>query len=321
MDRAHVDRRRLAGMATTEMTSQFLAVRTRFAPAPTGALHLGHVANALYVWGFAARTRASVLLRIEDHDAERSRGAFEAALLDDLDWLGFVPDEYRTNTFRAGPCPSRQSNRHDIYERMAERLRMEGRIYACDCSRQAIARDAGSANSAYPGTCRDRRLPLTCGLTWRVRLDDVTESFDDMLHGATEQRPARSHGDLAIRNRRGHWTYMFAVVVDDYTQGVDLVVRGDDLLPATGCQIQLGRLLGRPEPARFAHHPLIMKSPTQKLSKADGDTAIASLRAEGWSAARVIGEAARLVGLAPSGEQWSASSAGRLIERSQPANS
>ena len=135
---------------------------------------------------------------------------------------------------------------------------------------------------------------------WRVRLDDPGAiAFDDLVHGPTTQAPAAQCGDLLVRDRLGNWTYQFAVTVDDLAQGIDLVVRGDDLFASTGRQIALGRLLGRETPARFAHHPLVMKSATQKLSKSDGDSGVRDLRAAGWTPPRVLGRAAHLAGLTP----------------------
>jgi glutamyl-tRNA synthetase/glutamyl-Q tRNA(Asp) synthetase len=114
------------------------------------------------------------------------------------------------------------------------------------------------------------------------------ERFVDLRLGPQEQRPSEQCGDLLARDRDGNWTYQFAATVDDYVQGVTLVIRGVDLLTSTGRQIQLARLLGRDEPPEFLHHPLIMKSPHQKLSKSDGDTGIRDLRAKGWTAAQVV---------------------------------
>ena len=116
-----------------------LAPVTRFAPAPTGDLHLGHLVNALYTWGIARATGGRVVLRIEDHDRQRWRPAFEAALLDDLERLGLVPDEPPIATFRAGPTPFRQSDAGSAYEAALERLRAAGIVYACDCSRATFA--------------------------------------------------------------------------------------------------------------------------------------------------------------------------------------
>ena len=261
---------------------------SRFAPAPTGFLHLGHVVNAIFVWGAARR----VLLRIEDHDRQRSRPEFEAAILTDLDWLGFAWD---------GPVV-RQSERGDIYSHALDRLRRLGFVYACMCSRSAITAHAGAAPAPldelrYPGTCRDRRLIEQPGLGIRVRLEPSVERFVDLRHGLQEQRPHEQCGDLLVRDRESNWTYQFAATVDDFEQGITLVVRGDDLLASTGRQIQLARLLGRREPPVFLHHVLIMKGSGQKLSKSDSDTGVRDLRARGWTAPRVIGHAAFLAGL------------------------
>ena len=273
-------------------------VISRFAPAPTGFLHLGHVVNAIFVWGVTRAAGGRVLLRIEDHDRRRCRQQFERALLDDLEWLGFLPDEPSTDAFRDGPCDGRQSDRDETYEAALAVLRSRGLVYACDCSRSAIASAAGAAGERrYPGTCAARQLSERQGRGLRVRLAPSIERFEDRRHGALEQRPSEQCGDLLLRDRDGQWTYQFAVVVDDAAQGVTLVIRGDDLLESTGRQIQLARLLGRGTPPRYFHHPLIMKTPTQKLSKADGDTSVRDLRAAGLSAADVIGRAAAAVGL------------------------
>jgi glutamyl-Q tRNA(Asp) synthetase len=202
---------------------------TRFAPAPTGWLHFGHVVNALYVWNTARALGCRVMLRIEDHDRERCRPEYERGILDDLDWLGFVPDVHPTATFRSGRSDGRQSDRDAVYREAVAQLRAQQLLYACDCSRRAlVAAPAGELR--YPGTCRERGLPLTDGLGWRVRLPDTVETFDDALLGTQVQTPAGQCGDLLIRDRRGNWTYQFAVTVDDWRQDVDLVIRGVDLL-------------------------------------------------------------------------------------------
>jgi glutamyl-tRNA synthetase/glutamyl-Q tRNA(Asp) synthetase len=261
----------------------FAPVTTRFAPAPTGYLHLGHVLNALYVWDIAraSGTDARVLLRIEDHDRARSRPEYEAALLEDLAWLGFAPDGGLT----------RQSERSALYGRALEDLRARGLTYACECSRT----DIGSGR--YPGTCRDKHVSESAAAGIRVRLDSTVERFDDLRLGPQEQVPSEQCGDLLARDRHGNWTYQFAAVVDDWLQGVNLVIRGEDLLDSTGRQIQLARLLGRDRPPVFLHHELLMKSATQKLSKSDGDTGIRDLRAKGWTAEAVIDRATALAGL------------------------
>lgn len=267
---------------------------SRFAPAPTGFLHLGHVVNAAYVWRETRARGGRILLRIEDHDRQRSRAEYEAAILSDLAWLGFDAD-----------APAvRQSERSAMYEGALARLRARRLVYACGCSRAEIAQtgiNAGGqrreddAELRYPGTCRDRALCEGPGLGLRLRLEPTVERFVDLRHGLQEQRPSEQCGDLLVRDRDGNWTYQFAATVDDCLQGVTLVIRGDDLLASTGRQIQLARLLGRAEPPAFLHHPLIMKSPGQKLSKSDHATGIRELRAAGWTPAEVIAEAMRRV--------------------------
>ncbi len=248
---------------------------TRFAPAPTGYLHIGHVLNAVYVWGMARAAGGRVFLRIEDHDRQRCRPEFEHALLEDLEWLGFVPDH----------IVPRQSEREEVYQAAVAPLVAAGLVYGCDCTRKEVG------GARYPGTCRARGLPLTAAIGWRVRLDAGVEHFTDLLVGPQTQDPAAEFGDVLIRDRLGNWTYQWATTTDDTRQQVTHVIRGVDLLDSTGRQIHLARLLGRDVPPAFAHHPLIMKSPTQKVSKSDHDTGVRDLRAMGWSPADVIAHA------------------------------
>jgi glutamyl-Q tRNA(Asp) synthetase len=273
------------------------AIITRFAPAPTGFLHLGHIVNAIYVWGVARACGGRVLFRVEDHDRQRSRPEYEAEILRDLAWLGFAADEE----------PVRQSDRGDIYTQALGNLRRRGLVYGCTCTRSEIAaleaRAAGADDELrYPGTCRDRGRAEGARVGVRVRLEPSVERFVDLRHGPQAQCPAVQCGDVLARDRDGNWTYQFAAVVDDFAQGVTLVVRGDDLLASTGRQLQIARLLGRADQPRFLHHALLMKSTgqiPQKLSKSDGDSGIRDLRARGWTPERVIGHAASLAGLLP----------------------
>lgn len=257
---------------------------TRFAPAPTGHLHLGHVVNALHVWGAARDCDGQVLLRIEDHDRQRSRPEYEASILEDLAWLGFIPD---------GPMV-RQSERDAIYRQALQPLIDRELVFGCSCSRGDIGTGAGSrpgggqAEIRYPGTCRDKDIPLADGVGWRVRMDPGVERFFDEWLGPQEQDPSRQCGDVLVRDRLGNWTYQFAATVDDHLQKVTDIIRGVDLLASTGRQLRLARLLGRATPPRFRHHPLVMKSPAQKLSKSDGDTGVRDLRMRGWTAAQVL---------------------------------
>ena len=261
---------------------------TRFAPAPTGYLHLGHVANALQVWGLAradGTQRGRVLLRIEDHDRSRCRPEYEAAIREDLAWLGFVPDT---------EVP-RQSERGARYAAVLANLTEGGFAYPCDCSRKDIAVEAGdpfNEETRYPGRCRARRLDPASTPARRVIMEPGMERFDDLRLGPQDQSPADQCGDFLIRDRLGNWTYQFAVTVDDMDQGVNLVVRGEDLLASTGRQVRLARLIGRATPPTFMHHPLILKPGGAKLSKADGDTGIRELRTAGMPASDVLALAA-----------------------------
>jgi glutamyl-tRNA synthetase/glutamyl-Q tRNA(Asp) synthetase len=291
---------------TAHLASRLPIVLTRFAPAPTGTLHLGHVVNAIYVWGLARALGGRVLLRIEDHDRQRSRPDVERTLLRDLEWLGFDADLYPIEAYRRGACDGRQSERDPIYRTALAPLIAAGLVYGCRCSRAEWtaanraepALEPDAAEPRYPGTCRDRNLPLEDGLGWRLRLDPIgPEWFEDGLLGHQEQDPVRQCGDLLLRDRLGNWTYQCVAAIDDTVQGITLVVRGRDLLASTGRQIRLARMIGRTAPPVFVHHPLIMKSATQKLSKSDGDSGIADLRASGWNAADVIGRATELAGI------------------------
>jgi glutamyl-Q tRNA(Asp) synthetase len=274
---------------------------TRFAPAPTGDLHLGHLVNALYTWGVARATGGRVVMRIEDHDRQRSRPVFEAALLADLQRLGLVPDEPPIAAFGAGPTPYRQSDAGPAYEAAVATLRAAGLVYACDCSRATFAAWHEAHGRAWhgigcPGDCRRRSLPEDGGTGLRVAVGAGKEAWVDLLVGPLGDEPAAG-GDLLVRDRVGNWTYALCVVVDDLRHGIDLVIRGRDLLHATAEQIRLARLLGRETPPRFLHHPLVRKASGAKLSKSDGDTAVRALLDAGHTPAGLLGLAARLAGL------------------------
>lgn len=230
-----------------------------------------------------------VLLRIEDHDRTRFRPEFEKGILEDLAWLGLGPDAPLT----------RQSERKATYEAALDSLRRRGLVYACACSRKAIesAIGAGAGELRYPGTCRDAAVDGAAEKARRVRLDKAVIPFLDLRLGPMEQTPSDQAGDILARDRHGQWTYQFAVAVDDLAQGVDLVIRGEDLLDSTGRQIQLAQLLGRMTPPLFLHHSLIKHQDGRKLSKSNRDTGVRDLRAAGWSAERVLGRAAASLGL------------------------
>jgi glutamyl/glutaminyl-tRNA synthetase len=204
---------------------------------------------------------------------------YDAALLEDLAWLGFGAD--------LGPMRQSDAEAVAAYQAAAARLRAEGLVYGCDCTRATFAARPWSGPGC-PGGCRDRRV---AGPVLRAALGDGSESWVDAAVGPSSTAVATA-GDLPIRDRHGNWTYGFCVVVDDLRQGVAVVVRGEDLLPATAAQIRLGRVLGREAPPTFVHHPLIRRPDGRKLSKSAGDTGVRELRAAGEPIKAVIEAAA-----------------------------
>ncbi len=285
--------------------------RTRFAPAPTGYLHLGHLVNAIHVWGLARAYGGQVVLRIEDHDRTRCRAEYESALLEDLEWLGFTPDEGDVASFRAGPTRFRQSDNGSAYRLALLSLESLGRVYPCICSRRDVMKmigpTAAGEEARYPGTCF--RTPPAAERTSarRVHLDADAVRVQDLALGELIQTPIDQCGDVLACDRFGSWTYQFAAVVDDFDQQIDVVIRGEDLLNSTGRQVLLSRMLGRVEPPQFLHHALLRDVDGRKLSKSSHDTSLRQLRADGATAASLLGEAAWLVGLQPSRTPISAS--------------
>lgn len=233
-----------------------------------------------------------MLLRIEDHDRQRCRPEYDAEILEDLAWLGFVAD--------LGPVRQTDPDALAAYAAALDRLQAGGLVYGCGCARSTFAAWASAHDRPWhgpgcPGGCRVRPLGRDAP-TIRVALGDGEEHWDDLLAGPRSGEVAPS-GDLVVRDRHGNWTYGFCVVIDDLRQGVELVVRGRDLLHATPTQIRLAQLLGRAEPPVFLHHPLIRRPDGSKLSKSSGDTGVRELRAAGVSAPAIIGRAAAAVGL------------------------
>ena len=263
----------------------------RFAPSPSGDLHVGNLRTALLAWLFARSTGRGFLMRVEDLD--RVRPGAEARQLEDLraigiDWDGDVV---------------RQSERQAFYDDAIDRLTEDGRVYPCFCTRREIL-DAPSAPhsppGSYPGTCRDltdavraRRAaerPAALRLRSEVREWQVT----DLLHGDL----TGTVDDLVLRRNDGVPAYNLAVVVDDADQGVDQVVRGDDLLTSAARQAHLATLLGH-EPPTYAHVPLALNTSGQRLAKRDGAVARRELEENGVDVLALIGESLGLPGGSP----------------------
>ena len=270
--------------------------RTRFAPSPTGWLHLGHVANALWTWETANGIGAEVILRIEDHDRTRCRPEYERQIYDDLAWLGFEPTGESLTSLRSGASPFRQSDSVAAYQSALDILAARGLVYGCACSRSDIARELGDGlvegrELRYPGTCRDKGISPGVGVGVRVMLPDGDFTFEDLVLGPQHQNPQSQCGDVLARDRNGNWTYQFAVAVDDMRHQITHVVRGADLLQSTGRQLALARLLGREQGPVFLHHPIIHSAEGAKLGKRDGSFALAAMREKGMRAEEVLREA------------------------------
>ncbi len=265
-------------------------LRTRFAPSPTGYLHMGHAASAVYVWGIAQAIQADVLLRIEDHDQGRVRPEYTAGILEDLQWLGLIKE--------ASPFVQ-QSQDQKRYQKVCQEWASKNLIFYCHCSRKDIQERTGEQSTdelRYDGHCRKARHPdREAGM--RLFLETQSFYFNDLWLGPQTQRPAEQCGDLLLRDRHRNWTYNFAVSVDDAAEEIDLIIRGQDLLSASGRQLQLRALLGCSRPLQFIHHPLILETTGQKLSKRDGSTALRSLRDKGMRPETLLGQAAFQIGL------------------------
>src|SRR6185503_17127752 len=269
-----------------------MTVVTRFAPSPTGELHLGHAYSARIAWARARETDGQFLLRIEDIDIRRSRREFEAAIREDLHWLGLDWDgEVR-----------RQSEHFADYGRALDRLDGRGLIYPCFCTRAdiAAATDAphGPDGPLYPGTCRqlshaERSERLGVGAEHCLRLDATKAAreagpyhFIDERHGRIEGQPML-FGDVVLARKDTPTSYHLAVTVDDHLQGVSLVTRGEDLLPSTHVHGLLQRLLGYATP-RYAHHRLMTGVDGRRFAKRDKSLTLRALRESGITPAEVF---------------------------------
>lgn len=270
---------------------------TRFAPSPTGELHLGHVAHALWVWRAARDLEAIVLIRMEDHDRTRCRPEFERSILADLDWLGFVPDAVSRASLDTSPSEFRQSDHPDRYAEAFARLQRVTEVYGCTCTRAMMETSGPDGERRYQGTCRGMPLDREGRFVARARISGEETSVDDLLHGPLLQQPQHDQGDVAVRDVFGQWTYQFCVVVDDIHDGVNLIVRGEDLAPSTGRQWLLAKLLGRTEPFVTVHHPLLYAADGRKLSKRDRSETVRAMRERGMTAQQILATASERAGL------------------------
>ncbi|MGB8888678.1 MAG: glutamate--tRNA ligase [Candidatus Korobacteraceae bacterium] len=283
-------------------------VRVRFAPSPTGQLHVGNARTALFNWLFARQAGGVMVLRIEDTDLERSEARYEAQLLDDLKWMGLDWDE---GPDIGGPyAPYRQSDRLAIYREHAERLVSEGKAYLCFCSQEELERDREEKLKhqqppIYSGKCRvldpaesQRRRASGEAAAIRLRIPEHPIRFHDIVHGAVEFASEVVSDPIILRSS-GIPVYNYVVVVDDALMNITHVIRGDDHLSNTPKQVALYEALGWPVP-QFAHLSTILGSDRERLSKRHGATSIANFREMGVLPEALMNYLA-LLGWAPSG--------------------
>lgn len=291
-------------------------IRGRYAPSPTGDLHLGNVRTALLSWLFARKAGGAFVLRVEDLDRPRVRPGATARMLEDLRWLGLDWDE---GPDCGGPYgPYLQSERQAIYEAALERLRAADLVYPCYCSRAEVARAASAPQGAsnegprYSGACRslsaaERQAREAAGRRpcLRFRAPDRLIQFTDLVAGPVAQNVAQAVGDFIVSRSDGIPAYQLAVVVDDSLMQITQVVRGADLLSSTARQIALFEALGFAVPV-FGHVPLVLDAEGARLAKRDQAAGVGALRTAGFAPEQVIGALAASCGLCPPGAALSA---------------
>jgi glutamyl-tRNA synthetase len=288
----------------------------RYAPSPTGDLHLGNARTALIAWLWARHRGGRCLLRLEDLDRGRVRPGCAEMQAASLEWLGLGWD---------GEAVA-QSQRAELYEAAIAELEAQGAVYECFCSRADVRRAAsaphGPDGPIYTGACRDlgaseREERRASGRppALRVRMEGTVEFSDDQL-GPQSETLEHTSGDIVLRRSDGVIAYQLAVVVDDAAQGVTHVVRGADLLPSTGRQIRLYELLGLGTPPGHAHVPLLLGDDGERLAKRHGAVGLAELREAGADPRAITGWLAHSAGLLDRAEPCVPSD---LVERFDPA--
>lgn len=311
------------------MSESLNAIRGRYAPSPTGDLHLGNLRTALLAWLFARSSAGNFVLRVEDLDQPRTRPGATERMLEDLRWLALDWDE---GPDCSGPhAPYIQSERIAIYQDYLQRLRTAGLVYPCYCSRAEVAQATRIASAPqqgseegphYPGTCRhltakqrgdyeaSGRHPAL-----RFRVDDKRiVTFNDLIAGPVTQHVQQAVGDFILCRSDGIFAYQFAVVIDDGLMHINQVVRGADLLSSTARQILLFEALNFPIPS-FAHVPLILDEQGKRLAKRSQSSGIEPLRNAGFTSQQVLGQLAASCGLLEPGTATSPIELARLYSQ------
>ena len=265
----------------------------RFAPTPSGRMHLGNVFAALIAWVSVRSRGGEMVLRMEDLDTQRTSGEFAQVLREDLRWLGLDYD-------RETPP---QSQRSEVYDKYFDILREKGLLYPCFCTRSQLhgvnAPHLSDGTYVYPGTCRDlteaERAAFQRKPAWRVTVPDRRWEIEDLVQGAYALNLATDCGDMVVRRADGVYVYQLAVTVDDGEAGVTEVVRGMDLLSSAPRQMYLQELFGFPHPA-YGHVPMLLAPDGRRLSKRDRDLDLGELRKR-VTAEKLIGSLAHAAGL------------------------
>ena len=264
----------------------------RFAPSPTGFLHEGHLLSALYVWAAAKKWDLKIHLRIEDHDQGRARKEYIDGIREDLAWLGFKYDS-----------ESIQSSHFDFFQKVLDKLTAKGFVYPCTCSRKQLQSEnpiSETGEVIYQGKCRTQTAPCSEPHSLRILIPDKVINWHDERLGNFSENPKKQCGDFPIRDRDGFWTYQFAVCIDDLTEGITHIVRGEDIRNSTARQIALSQLISDtcqgdlPIPAYtrplYLHHPLIVDSSGKKLSKREHAYSHRQDKDAGKTAQEILGQ-------------------------------
>lgn len=272
-------------------------VRGRFAPSPSGRMHLGNIWSGLLAWLSARSQGGEMVLRLEDLDPDRCTRAWCDQVMRDLEWLGLTWDNE----------PVYQSERTEVYAQVFHTLEEQGLIYPCYCTRAerlaASAPHRSDGQTIYDGRCSrltegEREvLSQTRRPAWRVKVGEESITFCDLLHGEYKEDLKTDCGDFILRRSDGVYAYQLAVVVDDAAMGVNQVVRGSDLLSSTPRQIYLQRLLGLSEP-EYGHVPLLLSADGRRLAKRDRDQELGELQSR-YTAPELLGRLAHRAGLIP----------------------
>lgn len=280
-------------------------IRGRFAPSPSGEMHLGNAWAALLAWLQVRQAGGTMILRMEDLDPDRSRSEYSEAIMRDLHWLGLDWDE---GPDVGGPYgPYRQSERESLYREAINTLQAASFVYPCFCSRAEIrstttAPHGDALQVEYPGICRSIPQDDSDALaaqkrhSLRFRLTDEETCFQDGCFGSVTLNPLRELGDFVLRRSDGIHAYQLAVVVDDAAMNITYVLRGADLLISTARQLSLYRVFGY-IPPEFTHVPLLFGLDGHRLSKRHGDISLRFLRDEGVSSQEIIGLLAHWAGM------------------------